>query len=70
MCATKEEAKIFTDTIVKLFSQCSIEKSILNEYFNESKEMNDEINKIPKRKLLLIGYMKIKESLDYLPKQN
>ena len=52
MCATKEEAKIFTDTIIKLFSQCSIEKSILNEYFNESKEMNNEINKIPKKKII------------------
>lgn len=52
MCATKEETKIFTDAIVKLFTQCSIEKSILNEYFNESKEINDEISKIPKKKII------------------
>lgn len=52
MCATKEEAKIFTDTIVKLFNHCSIEKSVLSEYFDESKEVNNEINVIPKKKII------------------
>ncbi len=52
MCATREEAKTFTDTIENLFSKCSIEKSILNEYFNESKVIDDEINRIPKKKII------------------
>ena len=70
ICATKEEAKIFTNQIVDLFSKCSIKQSILNEYFSETQEINNESNKIPKKKIIANWIYENKKELGLFAKTN